>query len=53
MSVIEQQTTILEVFADRLATDPDGPYLDFEGIEYSARQMNDESPSSHHRHEAR
>jgi len=43
MSVIEQQTTVLEVLADRMESDPDGPYLDFEGLEYSARQMDEDS----------
>jgi crotonobetaine/carnitine-CoA ligase len=37
------QTTVLEALARRLGTDPDRPYLDFEGIEYSARRMDAES----------
>jgi len=37
------QTTILAAFAQRLADDPDGPYLDFEGEQYTARQMDRES----------
>src|SRR3954466_4860512 len=42
------QTTVLEALAHRLATDPDGPYLDFAkpdggGIQYTARQMDLES----------
>ena len=37
------QTTVLEALAHRLGTDADGPYLDFEGIEYSARRMDAES----------
>src|SRR5580765_4329507 len=42
------QTTVLEALAQRLATDPDGPYLDFAqpdggGIQYTARQMDVES----------
>jgi crotonobetaine/carnitine-CoA ligase len=34
------QTTVLEVLARRLRTDPDGPYLDFEGDAYTAREMD-------------
>jgi carnitine-CoA ligase len=37
------QTTVLEAFARRLAADPDGPYLDFEGDEYTAGRMEAES----------
>jgi len=37
------QTTVLEALTRRLAADPDGPYLDFEGDEYSARRMEAES----------
>jgi len=37
------QTTVLEALAGRLAADPDGPYLDFEGVGYSARGMDAES----------
>jgi carnitine-CoA ligase len=37
------QTTVLEALARRLDADPDGPYLDFEGVEYSARRMDAES----------
>ena len=37
------QTTVLEALAGRLGFDPDSPYLDFEGIEYSARRMDTES----------
>jgi len=37
------QTTVLEALTRRLAADPDGPYLDFEGDEYSARRMDAES----------
>jgi carnitine-CoA ligase len=33
------QTTVLEALAGRLETDPGGPYLDFEGVEYSAARM--------------
>jgi carnitine-CoA ligase len=38
-----RQTTVLEALAGRLDSDPDSPYLDFEGIEYSARRMDAES----------
>jgi carnitine-CoA ligase len=41
--VTTRQTTVLEVLAGRLAGDRDGPYLDFEGVEYSAGRMDDES----------
>jgi carnitine-CoA ligase len=37
------QTTVLEALARRLDSDADGPYLDFEGVEYSARRMDAES----------
>jgi carnitine-CoA ligase len=37
------QTTVLEALARRLDADPDGPYLDFEGDEYTARRMDAES----------
>jgi crotonobetaine/carnitine-CoA ligase len=37
------QTTVLQAFGRRLDVDPDGPYLDFEGVEYSARRMDAES----------
>jgi carnitine-CoA ligase len=37
------QTTVLDALALRLDADPDGPYLDFEGVEYSARRMDAES----------
>ena len=30
---------LLDVLATRLATDPDGPFLDFEGTEVTARQI--------------
>lgn len=38
-----QQLTILQVLANRVASDPDGPYLDFEGIEVTARQIDEDS----------
>ena len=37
------QTTVLEVLASRMESDPDGPYLDFEGVQYTAREMDRES----------
>ena len=37
------QTTVLDVLAARVASDPDSLYLDFEGEQYSARRMDDES----------
>jgi crotonobetaine/carnitine-CoA ligase len=37
------QTTVLEALAGRLASDPDGPYLDFEGVTYTAREMDREA----------
>jgi crotonobetaine/carnitine-CoA ligase len=33
--------TVTDALAGRLAADPDGPYLDFEGDEWSARRMAD------------
>ena len=37
------QTTVLDALAARLAADPDGPYLDFEGVAYTAREMDAEA----------
>ena len=38
------QTTVLAALAERLATDPDGPYLDFssagESVKLTASEMN-------------
>ena len=34
------QTTELEAFDRRLRDDPDGPYLDFEGVQLTAREMD-------------
>lgn len=34
------QATILDALAGRLGTDPDGPYLDFDGIALTAREMD-------------
>ena len=34
---------MLDALTRRLAADPDGPYLDFEGDEYTARRMEAES----------
>jgi acyl-CoA synthetase (AMP-forming)/AMP-acid ligase II len=41
--VTRPQTTVLDVLAARVASDPDSLYLDFEGEQYSARRMDDES----------
>ena len=41
--MVRPQTTVLEALAQRLASDPDGLYLDFEGKQYSAREMDAES----------
>ncbi len=38
-----RQTTVLDALARRLSTDPDGLYLDFEGNQFSARRMDEES----------
>jgi carnitine-CoA ligase len=35
-----EQTTVVAALAQRLATDPDGPYLDFEGDAHSAREID-------------
>ena len=40
MSELDPSTTVLTALAGRLATDPDGPYLDFEGEGYSVREMD-------------
>jgi crotonobetaine/carnitine-CoA ligase len=45
---LRPQTTVLEALAQRLASDPDGPYLDFAntetgGVRYTAREMDAES----------
>jgi len=37
---LPEQTTVLAALAHRLDTDPDGPYLDFEGVAFSAREMD-------------
>lgn len=37
------QTTVLDVLRQRLAADPDGPYLDFEGVAFTAAEMDDAS----------
>jgi crotonobetaine/carnitine-CoA ligase len=36
-----EQTTVVAALAARLAADPDGPYLDFEGDAYTAREIDD------------
>ncbi len=40
MSALDPSTTVLSALAGRLAADPDGPYLDFEGDAYTARSMD-------------
>ncbi len=37
------QTTVLDALAQRLATEPDAPYLDFAGEQYTARRMDEEA----------
>src|SRR5215467_15826462 len=37
------QTTVLEALSHRLTADPDSTYLDFEGVVYTARRMDEES----------
>jgi carnitine-CoA ligase len=39
-SVTRPQTTVLEALERRLADDPDGAYLDFEGVQFTAREMD-------------
>jgi carnitine-CoA ligase len=46
--VTTRQTTVLEALAQRLASDPDGHYLDFEGTMYTARRMDEESTRAAH-----
>src|SRR6478736_7250206 len=43
------QTTVLDALAQRLASDPDGLYLDFEGNVYTARAMDAASTRLAHR----
>jgi crotonobetaine/carnitine-CoA ligase len=47
MSMIRPQTTVLAALAERLATDPDGPYLDFssagESVKLTASEMDREA----------
>jgi crotonobetaine/carnitine-CoA ligase len=38
--VAREQTTVVAALAARLASDPDGPYLDFEGDAYTAREID-------------
>jgi len=40
MSALDPSTTVLTALEHRLASDPDGPYLDFEGDAYTARAMD-------------
>jgi crotonobetaine/carnitine-CoA ligase len=42
------QTTVLDALAGRLAADPDGPYLDFDGVTLSAREMDRASNRAAH-----
>src|SRR5262249_36319222 len=42
-SMTRPQTTVLAALAGRLESDPDGPYLDFEGVKYTARAMDQEA----------
>ena len=46
-SMTRPQTTVLEALAERLASDPDGPYLDFsnggDSVQFTAREMDRES----------
>src|SRR5947209_2158971 len=37
---LSAQKTVLHALAQRLATDPDGPYLDFEGVAYTTAEMD-------------
>ena len=37
----QSQTTVLDALAGRLAADPDGPYLDFDGVALSAGEMDE------------
>ena len=48
MSMTRPQTTVLAALSERLASDPDGPYLDFSGgaadsVKLTAREMDRES----------
>ena len=43
MSMADDRTTVLAALAERLASDPDGPYLDFVGDAYTARRMDAEA----------
>jgi hypothetical protein len=45
MADAQRQTTVLEALATRLDRDPDGPYLDFEGVAFTAREMDAASGS--------
>jgi len=40
VSSLGDQSTVLDALAHRLGADPDGPYLDFEGDGYSAREID-------------
>jgi crotonobetaine/carnitine-CoA ligase len=43
MGDADARTTVLDALAHRLALDPDGPYLDFEGTALSARAVDETS----------
>lgn len=43
MPLDSPQMTLLDVLARRLDTDPDGPYLDFEGTQVTARQIDEDA----------
>ncbi len=40
MGVLGNDATVLDALAHRLGSDPDGPYLDFEGDAYTAREID-------------
>jgi crotonobetaine/carnitine-CoA ligase len=41
--VTRPQTTVLDALAQRLESDPDGPYLDIVGVNFTAREMDREA----------
>ena len=43
MAELRVQRTILEALAHRLATEPDAPYLDLAGEEFTAGEMDEVS----------
>ena len=40
MTRTSPETTVLDALATRLIEDPDGRYLDFDGVQLSAREMD-------------